>query len=285
MLNEAVAKRLDPKFSHILGQVEPYVLTFPENLKHFDLNPWGHTIPESNCISCIDSSQAKFFINLQSLDSLSFGPVGMPMERWVFFDCGEMPGCIFGFAVRAKKLGADILSHYQEKASSEDLIPISMYIAIPMANKNSWFGHNLCSANRILKNEFQLPGLALLTKAMGIKVMRIEKHFGATQWGSPSLNIHLQLANMQIKSAFTPAHSFDETITYLSEYTDEKLLNALSGKNRVADEYDFLASCQARPKIIELQQQIENGKNFTIVGRPVTKNDEMFLPIKEGVYL
>lgn len=275
--------KIHPKYREILEITEPYLLTYPGNLDHMDLNAFGIEIPKSNIISCIDSTKKDFFNALQMLDKLSFGPVGMPMDKWVFFDCGEMVGGIFGFAINAEKMKPEILKEYSLPEGYKGLVPVSMYIAIPMAKKGAWFGHNLCSANSFLADLYNFSGLALLTKAIGVKVMNISEAYGATQWESGSLNIHLQLANMEVHSSYTPAHSFEKTMTYRSFYTEEKLLQALSGTSRVAEEFDFLVDVSDNEFYKEMQKKIEAGtEQYTIVGRPVYESGKTFLALKKG---
>ena len=269
------------KYQQMLESTEPYILTFPGNLPEYNLCPFGREIPRKNILSCVDARNAVFFNLLQRLDTLSFGPVGMPMEKWVFFDCGEMPGGIFGLGISGDKLTDEILNKYQLDKNYKGLVPISMYIAIPMANRSSWFGHNLCSANSFLDDSYAFSGLALLTKAFGVKVFNIRDCYGATQWESGALNIHTQLADMEVISAYTPAHSFSETMTYKSTYTDELLLNALSDKKREAGEYDLLVNVKDRSFIEKLQEQIISGERFAITGRPIYKGQEVFLPLKK----
>ncbi|MCK5883528.1 MAG: hypothetical protein KAG61_07550 [Bacteriovoracaceae bacterium] len=276
-------EKIHSKYQSILAVTEPYLLTYPGNLDHMNLKPFGHEIPRENIISCIDSTRKDFFNALQMLDKLSFGPVGMPMEKWVFFDCGEMVGAIYGLAVRGDKLDAAILKQYSLPADYTDLVPVSMYIAIPMAKPGAWFGHNLCSANSFLAEHYNFSGLAVLTKALGVKTMNIHEAFGATQWESGSLNIHLQLANMEVHSSYTPAHSFEKTMTYRSHYTDEKLLTALSGTPRVAEEFDFLVDVSDPEFYKNMQKKIEaKEEDYTIVGRPVYQDGKTFLPLKKG---
>ncbi|MBL6992133.1 MAG: hypothetical protein ISR65_20280 [Bacteriovoracaceae bacterium] len=273
---------IDSKYKSLLDRFEPYVLSYPDNFSMFNMMPFGVEIPEENRLSCIDSKNAIFFNALQSLDKLTFGPVGMAMDKWIFFDCGEMPGGIFGLGIRPDKLDEDALWRYDLKDTKyTGLIPISMFIAIPMAKDKAWFGHNLCSANRFLGDKIPLSGLALLTKVLGVKTYKIEEMFGATQWNSGALNIHLQMADMEIVSSFTPAHSFNETITYRSRYLDEFLLKSLSGEKRVANSWDRLIISNDRDAIRELQYEIEDGKKFKIIGRPMMIDGETCIPIKE----
>ncbi len=283
MMNAAPLSKIHPKYQSILDITEPYLLTFPGNLSHMNLKPFGLEIPNKNIISCIDSTKKDFFNALQMLDKLSFGPVGMPMDKWVFFDCGEMVGAIFGFAIHSDKMDPGILKEYSLPAGYHGLVPVSMYIAIPMAKPGAWFGHNLCSANSFLAEHYNFSGLAVLTKALGVKAMNISEAFGATQWESGSLNIHLQLANMEVHSSYTPAHSFEKTMTYRSMYSDEKLLRALDGTARNAEGFDFLVDVTDENFYIEMQKKIEAGtEKYTIVGRPVIEDGKTYLPLKKG---
>ncbi len=270
------------KYKNILSETEPYVLTYPGNLEKFNLAPWDLQIKKENIISCIDSKHAVFFDLLQRLDSLSFGQVGMPMDKWVFFDCGEMVGGIVGLGKRAEDLPDAILKIYGIDNSYKGLVPFSMYIAIPMAMEGSWFGHNLCSANSFIGNHYPLSGLALLTKALGLKVLNIKEMFGATQWESSAVHIHAQLADMEVRSSYTPAHSFEKTMAYRSLYTDEGLLQALSGSERVATQWDLLVDVLDNDFYKKMQTEIEDGVKYKIVGRPIVRDGKKYLPIKKN---
>ena len=277
-------KHIAQKYQDILNMAEPFLLTYPGNLSRFDLEPFGLKIYPSNIYSCIDAKKAGFFDALQMLDKYSFGPMGMPMDKWVFFDCSEMPGGVFGLGLRASTMPQDILKNiYGVDKNCDFLIPISQYIAIPMACGDMWFGHNLASANTYMGDKMPLSGLALLTKAFGVKCLNFKKSMGATQCESGSLNIHLQLADMEVHSAYTPAHSFNKTMTYCSNYPDEALLQALSGKERVAlqcDEWvDVTKDMVDEKYFIGLQKKIEQGAMFKLVGRPLLKDGKTYLPM------
>ena len=269
------------KYKDILSSCVPYILTFPDNLKKYNLNPWGLNIEKENQLSCINSKNAMFFDLLQVLDQKSFGQVGMPMEKWVFFDCGEMVGGIVGLAKKAEDLPSNVLEVYGLDKSYKGLVPFSMFIAIPMAS-GSWFGHNLCSANAFLGENFPLSGLALLTKSLGVTVLNIKEMFGATQWESPSIHIHSQLADMEIHSAYTPAHSFEKTMTYKSTYLEEDLISALSGKDRIASNPHSLIDVTDNYFYKDIQKKIEAGLKYKIIGRPISQDGKSFLPINHS---
>jgi hypothetical protein len=268
---------IHPRYHNVLSHVEPYILSYPESLEQFNLSPWGMDIPTANHISCIKQGNSTFFDLLHRLDGLAFGPMGMPMEKWVFFDCGEMPGGIFGFAVRPDQLSAKAREAYKVPTGYDGLVPISMYIAIPMVKPGCWFGHNLSSLNWALGET--LSGLGILTKAVGLMTMNIAKMYGATQWDSKALHIHLQLADMEIKSAYTPAHTFANSMTYLSNYDSNSLLDSLSGTRREAKRWDFHFPPDDEKFSVDIQKRIEQGEQMLIAGRPQELNGKPVYPI------
>ncbi|MBT3234318.1 MAG: hypothetical protein HN353_00030 [Bdellovibrionales bacterium] len=271
-------EKIAPRYQEVLSLVEPYIFCFPDSLAQFDLAPWGIEIPVENQISCVKQGNAIFFDLLHRLDGLAFGPMGMPMEKWVFFDCGEMPGGIFGFGVRSDQLSANAKKEFQVPDGYQGLVPISMYIAIPMVKPGCWFGHNLSSLNWALDKK--LSGLGILTKALALMTMKIEQMYGATQWDSKALHIHLQLADMEIASAYTPAHTFANSMTYLSNYSSAGLLTALSGVSREAKEWDFLYPADDENFSIKIQQRIEQQERMALVGRPQQVDGKTVYPVR-----
>lgn len=150
------------------------------------------------------------------------------MPRWVLFDCGEFPGLVFGFGRRADRLG-DVLrrAYHVEGPQNDDVfVPLSMWVAIRCAEDGAWFGHNLSSSNYVPESE-QFAGLGLITKAYGVRLARITKQYGATQWTSGSIGLHMALGEMNLLNAYTPAHTHAETFTYRIDVTAERLSAAL----------------------------------------------------------
>ena len=63
------------------------------------------------------------FLNiLQHLDELTFGAIGMTMPRWVFYDCAEVPGGIFGFARPAAELDEWVLRALNVPADYDGMV-------------------------------------------------------------------------------------------------------------------------------------------------------------------
>ncbi|MEE2780372.1 MAG: hypothetical protein VYE15_07605, partial [Myxococcota bacterium] len=165
----------------ILEQYGAFVVSTPTNFSV--LNPTPFDIPLQWHIDPLRRSSGDFLNLLQRLDSLTFGPEGMPMDKWVFYDCAELPGFIYGFATPASELTPSERETFGVPDGYQGPVPFSMYIAIPMHEEGAWFGHNLASLNRTFP-ERNLHHLGSITKAVSLKAYGAERFFGATQWTS-----------------------------------------------------------------------------------------------------
>lgn len=266
------------RYNEILNSVEPYLIGNPSSFENYNLNALGKKILPTNLMSCLKTETLDFFKLVHKLDAITFGDQGMGMDKWVFFDCSAMPAGIFGFAISKNKAPKSLINLFNISDDYVGLIPITMYMAIPTSHKGRWFGHNLSSLGKELDQSFK--GLGLLTKAYACQVFRIEQCYGATQWGSPALEIHTQLSDMKLEASFLPVHTHKHSLCYLSDYSSENIKIALSGNKREASQYDFLLESTDHNRQIELQKEIEIGSKFSIVGRPIHKDDKIFYPIR-----
>lgn len=254
----------------IVRDLEPFLVSTPFNLPFLDREPFGIAIPDGNLIDPLRMESERFLLLLQSLDQLTFGPEGMPMPRWVFYDCSELPGAIFGFARRADDLSDRARELYEVADDYHGLVPYSMYIAIPMHPRGCWFGHNLASIAPTLPEE-ALKGLGSITKAIALKVFRTKTLFGATQWDSSALFIHTRFGPLELMTAWTPAHSEAETVTYFLPIDDLCMRSAAGDPTAILDrpETDFTVGAQDRDRMLELQDALEGGERYVIPGPPV----------------
>lgn len=261
---------LFPKRSaDLLSRLTPYLVATPNNLRHLDRNPFGIRISDEMVINPLCVSSEPFLAALERLDALTFGPEGMPMPRWVFYDCSELPGAIFGLGVAAQDVPISVREVYRISDHYKGLLPFSMYIAIPMFRRGDWFGHNLCSISPTLP-DLGLGGLGSVTKALALKCFRVQHFFGATQWDSTALFIHTKFGALDLMTAFTPAHSEEKTLTYHFPVTDERLASAMDTTKTDAGRSvaDFYIHIDDTPAIVDLQDQIEAGFQFRIPGPP-----------------
>lgn len=275
--NIIILMNIDVKYQNILNEAEPYLLGNPKAFDKYNLSVFGKEFKEENLKNCLAVKNSNFFSLVHRMDSLTFGHQGMGMDKWVFFDCSAMPAGIFGFGIPKEKAPEDFLQMLAVEEDYEGLIPISMYMAIPTSDRGRWFGHNLSSLNSFLGQKY--PGLGLLTKAFACRVFGIHMCYGATQWGSSALEIHTQLANMQLKAAHLPAHTHPNSLCYLSDYSEKNILNALSGKKRSLEDYDLLLNAEDIERQKKLHQDIERGLKVEIGGRPVHQGKDTLYPI------
>src|SRR6185436_12139699 len=91
-------------YSRVLERCEPY-LVIPDHFRdRVSTRPLG--VEVRNLLNPQDVGSARFLHLLERVDDMIFGPIGMEMPRWVFYDCAEMPGGMFGFAKPARALPA-----------------------------------------------------------------------------------------------------------------------------------------------------------------------------------
>lgn len=259
---------LAPRYQRIVEARRPFLVAHPSSLAHLELEPFGITIPEENRFDPTRLSTLPFINALHALDSFAFGPKDMRMPRWVLFDCGEMPGVVFGFGCKASELPEAARAAYGAPAERDDaFVPLSMWVAIRCADPDVWLGHNLSSANEVL-GDARIRGLATLTKGLGIRVTRAKAQIGATQWLSGSVAIHLSFGEMSLLSAWTPAHSHPATFSYRIEIDEEGLGERLTAPaSRAAPPpHDVDVDPRDVDALLHLQHEIERGARLTLVG-------------------
>ncbi len=275
----------------IFETLEPFLVVAPWHRECLDRQPFGVAVPDDNVLDPTRVGTAEFLRRLIVLDRLTFGPEGMPMPKWLFYDSAEVPGAIFGFARRAEHLPAGIARRLELGERPTGLMPLSMYIAIPTRPPHAWFGHNLASLNRVLP-ELGLGGLASITKAMALKAFRCRCQLGAVQWRSPGLYVHTRFGALELITAWTPAHTDPATLTYQIQITDQRLRCGLGDPAAThpprptrppRSAADFQVAADDITAMQELQARIEGGERFWIPGPPRRGDDgSISVPVTEA---
>ena len=266
MVAKANRAPFSERYAHILDTCEPFLVSHRANWPYLDLAPFGVPIAKERTWSATELASREVVDGLHRLDGFSFGPEEMLMPRWVLFDCGEFPGIVFGFGRRASLLPDSVRARYQVLDQDDAFVPLSMWVAIRCVEPDAWFGHNLSSANLVLEDDDKLPGLATLTKLLAVRLTRARLQYGATQWTSKSLNIHLNLGPLKLLSAWTPAHTHPETFSYRVEVSEERLLAALAeGFARPEPEGDHLLAATDSAGILDLHHELEAGASVELV--------------------
>lgn len=258
-----------PSNPHLLENLELFVVATKDNLAHFDKKPFGIDLKEENVFDPLRTRSHGFLERLKRLDEVTFGPEGMPMPRWVFFVGAELPAGIVGFGKPARDLddaGRKLLGVPKDY---DELVPFSMFIAIPMSEERTWMGHNLASAAFLLPDE-KLGGLGSLTKAVALRVYRAKWQIGATQWDTHALNVHTRLGPLELITAWTPAHGEPWTLTYRATINDDTLKNLARDPNGKVErpKPELYIESTAHQAMQDLQARIEAGERFVIADRP-----------------
>jgi len=257
---------LAPRFQPVLDTCEPFLISYSANLSALDLAPFGVEVRPERCYTPTARKSRDIVDGLHRLDALTFGDQAMLMPRWVLFDCGEFPGIVFGFGRRARELPGYVCEAFRVGHDDDDFVPLSMWVAIRCAEPGGWFGHNLSSANLILNGNDELPGLALLTKVLGVKLARCTKQYGATQWSSGSIGLHLRLGTLELLSAYTPAHTHPDTFAYRVDVDEERLTSSLlDGWQAPHETGHRVVIANDLDGLRHLQDEIEDGVRFGLM--------------------
>jgi len=257
---------LDPRYRAVLTTTESFLVSYPGNWGALDLAPFGLEVPEARRYTATSLRSRDVVDGLQHLDAVTFGDQQMLMPRWVLFDCGAFPGVVYGFGRRARDLPAGVRAHYRVLDRDDVFVPLSMWVAVRCAEEGAWFGHNLSSANRLLEGADRLPGLATLTKVFGVALARARRQYGATQWDSDSLALHLRLGEMELLSAFTPAHTHPETLSYRVDVDPARLRACLqAGWRGPTVEGERVLDAGDAAGILALHREIEDGARYRLV--------------------
>lgn len=249
---------MDNKYSNLIVNLEPFIVTANPELLGRQQEIMGKQMRDELRFDPLKTSSKNFIKKLHQLDDLSFAQQGMGMEPWVFLDCGFLPGYAFGFCIKGNNLSKGDREFL--KMSSEEYFPVSMYIAIPTADKTVWFGHNLSSLN--VKLETPLKGLGFLTKREALSYARTYILRGATQWDSKALYLHLKFGPLKILSALTPAHSVEESLVYECHFENYETVKS----NKETLELELNSK-----NLLDLQKRIENGEKFYLLNKEFDK--------------
>lgn len=200
------------------GDIRPYVFVRPENkienpgTRH-KLDWFTHEPIYKNPLNL---NEMAFADAVLQIEWKSFGKQDLAIPRWVFYDCGAMPGFIAGFAGRTNKLPKNLIKelNYSE---NEEWCPLSLFIIIPTMHKGEWVAYDLCAVNSFLPKEQRYYGLGFLSKAFALWYANVDQCSGMTQWGSPALKLHSHYGHVELIGAYAPLHTHAKTMTYRCE--------------------------------------------------------------------
>ena len=159
---------------------------------------------------------------LERLDRVTFGTRGLAMPRWAFYDCVELPGFVFGFGRDAGDVEPPLRSKLGIAPDSTGFVPLSMVLAIPMLEADHWFVHSVAA----------LDGSPIVALASALDVVQARRVTGITQWSSDMLSVHARFAPLEIRSAWTLAHSDPATCVFRYEVSRGRIAEALEVREK-----------------------------------------------------
>jgi len=266
-------------YSRILDTCEPYLVARPAIVESMDTCPLGVSIRDQNVFDPQKVSSGDFLNLAKRLDAMTYGPLGLRMPDWVFYDCAVVPGAIFGFARPARDIEPWLREGLGLPEDYDGLVPVSLFIAIPTPNRKQWIGYTLCSINEIAAGGAP-EGLWRLTLAMGTAALGIEHMRSTTRWRRPGLGVYASMGPLELVTAWTPAHDVPETVTFDIRTDDESRRRLLSSENKETHAHRYLGADDA-DGMIELQRQIETGQRWAIVGPAQIRGSETRIPLAD----
>ena len=246
--------------------IRPYVFVRPENkienpgTRH-KLDWFQHPPIYKNPLHL---DELPFAEAIYQIEWQSFGAQDLAIPRWVFYDCGALPGFIAGFAGRTEKISPEILK-ILNYSKDQEWCPLSLFIIIPTMHKGEWVAYDLCAINSVLPEQERYYGLGFLTKAFGLWYANVEQCTGMTQWGSPALKLHSHYGHLEVIGAYAPVHTHARTMTYRCEvdtscwekfFTREDDLGFLEKYGKT----DLKIEPTNTESMIQLQKKIQNDE-------------------------
>jgi hypothetical protein len=198
---------------------------------------------------------------LDRVDELTFGPRGLRMPRWAFYDCAELPGALFGFSAVPSALPEAVATLVPAGSAS---MPVSLCMATPMVTPGHWLVFSICSL-------FDLePGpdateLAVETLALTLGFLAPRRVVGTMQWGAPSLPAHARFGPLRVRAGWVPAHTHAATCVFELEIDDARIRRALDG-GPVPPAGAVRVDPADERSLAALQRRLEAGESLSVVG-------------------
>jgi hypothetical protein len=265
-------------YARTLETCEPYLVARPPVLSAIDRRPLGIEIPSANLFDPQHTSGRTFIHLVKRLDALTFGPMGLTMPDWVFYDCAVMPGAVFGFARPAGAVHPWVRRVLEVPDGYDGLVPLSLFIAIPMAHRQATLVYTLCSVNQAAPGSAP-EGLWRLTLAGGTAALGRDEIVGTVQWRSPRLGLFSGLGPLELLTAWTPAHDNPTTCTFRCKVDDEARHRLLLADIRDIGDVQRYLDADDHESMRALQAEIEAGRYVAIAGPAEVRGSETRIPL------
>jgi hypothetical protein len=280
---------MSPLFAHYrraFNECSPYLLTTSYHQNLLELSPLGISIlKRGGVLDAQKLSNKEFLQLLQQLEKLTFGPLEMTMPKWVSYDAGIMPAGIFGFSSDAEQLEDWVHSALNVREAYSGQVPLTQFIAIPTPEEHSWYLHTFSSLNQVCMGAATPANLTMLTLCLGVRVFRMKRLYGGTQWRSTRLSEFVSLGPLEVITAYTPNHSVPKTLTWRLELKRPLIEAALisDGASVAALPATHMLDVDDEDALKRMQSDIEAGIRYHIVGQPTTRGSIVQVPVRRSV--
>lgn len=268
-------------YAPLLDGLTPYFVATEALAARLDPAPLGIEVPAANRFDPTKAGSGPFLDLVERLDTLTFGPLGLGMPRWALYDCGELPGIVFGLGRSADEMRPRVRRGLELPEDYAGLVPLSMFIAIPMLGQDRWHGHSVCSINEVSPGVTR-PGLRRLSVALGLACLGARKLRCSTTWSSPRLESFADFAPLELKASFLEANTEPATCVFDVD-VDLGRLEAALAIERPAVPADAWVDIYDEAALKALQVEIEAGADWCIAGPPTTKGPEVRIPLTKEV--
>ncbi|HEX7841134.1 MAG TPA: hypothetical protein VF469_26835 [Kofleriaceae bacterium] len=280
------------RYARILDHCEPYLIATDLIASELNAAPLGVRVPTENRINPQHRRHAEFLQQLRLMDTLCFGPSSLEMPPWVFYDCAVMPGAVFGLGTRRADLEPWALEAMRVPANYDGLVPLSMFIAIPMlpghdplsrapgTPPSTWLVYTLDSMNEVAPG-IGPAGLLHLTLALGLRVFPIRTLYATTQWRNPKLAHYVELGPLELATAYTPAHTMPRTLTFRTPIDEERLASLLMrpATHPLAPPANVVVDVDDVANLRQIQRELESGVRYELVGAPEARGTYVQAPM------
>lgn len=279
---------MSPLFAHYrraFSECSPYLLTTNYHQPLLELAPLGINLKaRGHVIDAQRRDNQNFLYLLQQLERLTFGPLEMMMPKWVSYDAGIMPSGIFGFASQVEQLPSWVKSALKTPQAYAGPAPLTQMISIPTPEEGSWHLHTLSSLNQVCTGSATPANLMLLTLCLGVRVFRMKRLYGGTQWRSSRLSMYTRLGPLEVLTAYTPNHSVRETLTWRLDIHRPLVEAALisDGASVAALPATHMLDIDDAEALKHMQKEIESGVRYQIVGPPMIRGSIVQVPVRRS---
>ena len=143
----------------------------------------ARSAPGLEPIDPMRGGSGRFLDRLERLRGLVDDATGRVMPKWVFYDCGEVPGAIVGLTRPARDLDRQTLALLGGVDDPAELVPVSMLIALPMLRPGWWHLYALGAAGPEDADEQRS-----VTVSLTLAVLAVETATAALPWRSAALD-------------------------------------------------------------------------------------------------